>query len=63
MTTFVAQPLTGTTTRTVHAGRVVRTVASVREWGRDYAAAFRASAAARPLEGMDRTALLMFGRD
>ena len=63
MTTFVAQQLTGTTTRTVHAGRAGRAPTAVRTWGQDYAAAFRASAAAPRREGMDPTALLMFGRD
>ena len=62
MTTFVSQQLTRTAP-TVDAGRVVRAFASVREWGKDYAAAFRASAAAPRREGMDRTARLMFGRD
>lgn len=45
------------------AGRFLRALASVREWGKDCAAAFRASAAAPRPEGMDRTVLLMFGRD
>ena len=63
MTTFVSQQLTRTGAATVDAGRVVRTVASVRAWGKDYAAAFRASAAAPRREGMDTTALIMFGRD
>jgi hypothetical protein len=63
MTTFVSQQLTRTSAPTVDAGRVARSFASIREWGKDYAAAFRASAAAQPLEGMDRTVLLTFGRD
>jgi hypothetical protein len=61
MTTFVSQQLTGA--RPVDTGRFVRTLSSVRTWGRDYAAAFRASAAAPRREGMDPAALMMFGRD
>jgi hypothetical protein len=61
MTTFVSQPLTGTAP-TVDAGPLVRALASVREWGKDYAGAFRASAAAPRPEGMDPKVLLMFGR-
>ncbi len=60
MTTFVSHPVA---TPTVDGRRVVHALTSVREWSRSYAAAFRASAAAPRAEGMDRTALLLFGRD
>jgi hypothetical protein len=62
MTTFVSQQLTGTSAPAVDTGRVLRALASVREWGRDYAGAFRASAAAPRPEGMDPRVLMMFGR-
>ena len=61
MTTFVSQRPAAAPA--VDAGPVLRTLASVREWGRDYRAAFRATAATPRPEAMDRTALLMFGRD
>jgi hypothetical protein len=61
MTTFVSQQVTGTA-RAIDAGRFVRAVSAVREWGRDYAGAFRASAAAPRPEGMDPQVLMMFGR-
>jgi hypothetical protein len=60
MTTFVSQQVTAAPA--VDAGRFLRTLASVREWGRDYAGAFRASAAAPRPEGMDPKVLMMFGR-
>jgi hypothetical protein len=63
MTTFVSQQLTGTAAPSVSAGRLVRAFDSVRTWGKDYAAAFRASAASPRPEGMDPQALMMFGRD
>ena len=63
MTTFVSQQLTRTAAPTVSTGRLVRAFDSVRTWGQDYAAAFRASATSPRPEGMDRQALLMFGRD
>jgi hypothetical protein len=62
MTTFVSQPFTAATP-TVDAGRLVRVLASVREFGKDYAGAFRAAAAAPRREGMDPTALVLFGRE
>jgi hypothetical protein len=61
MTTFVSQQKLATPS--VDAGRFVRALSSVRTWGKDYAGAFRASAAAPRREGMDPVALLMFGRD
>jgi hypothetical protein len=61
MTTFVSQQQL--TARGVDAGRFSRAMGSVREWGKDYAGAFRASAAAPRREGMDPLALMMFGRD
>lgn len=61
MTTFVSQQQL--TAPAVDAGRFVRALASVRTWGKDYAGAFRASAATPRREGMDPVALLMFGRD
>ena len=61
MTTFVSQQVT-TAAPAVDAGRFLRALASVREWGRDYAGAFRASAAAPRPEGMDPKVLMMFGR-
>ena len=61
MTTFVSQQQL--TTPAVDAGRLVRALTSVRTWGKDYAGAFRASAAAPRREGMDPVALMMFGRD
>jgi hypothetical protein len=60
MTTFVSQQVAGTPA--VDTGRVLRALASVREWGKDYAGAFRASAAAPRPEGMDPKVLMMFGR-
>ena len=39
-----------------------RVLTSVREWGKDYAGAFRAAAAAPRSEGMDPQVLLTFGR-
>ena len=62
MTTFVSRPVT-TTAPTVDGRRVLEALASVREWGESFGAAFRASARTPRPEGMDRTALLMFGRD
>ena len=63
MTTFVSQQIAATTAPAVGAGRFLQALASVREWGKDYAGAFRASAAAPRAEGMDPTTLLLFGRD
>ena len=62
MTTFVSQSV-ATSAPTVDGRRLLLALTSVREWGRSYAAAFRASSATARPEGMDRTALLMFGRD
>ena len=61
MTTFVSQQVR-TAAPTVDAGPFLRALASVREWGKDYAGAFRAGAAAPRPEGMDPQVLLMFGR-
>jgi hypothetical protein len=66
MTTFVSHQLTGASasvTPTVDSGRLTHLMASVREWSRDYARAFRASADAPRRAGMDPAALMMFGRD
>ena len=62
MTTFVSQQLTATPAPAVEAGRFLRVLTSVREWGKDYAGAFRAAAAAPRSEGMDPQVLLTFGR-
>lgn len=61
MTTVVSQQVT-TATPALDTGRFLRALASVREWGKDYAGAFRASAAAPRPEGMDPQVLLLFGR-
>ena len=66
MTTFVSQQLTGapaSTASAVDTGRRTHVLASVRDWSQEYARAFRASAGTPRREGMDPTALLMFGRD
>ena len=62
MTTFVSQHVT-TAGPAVSTGVLTRALASVREWGKDYAGAFRAAAAAPRREGMDPMALVLFGRD
>ena len=62
MTTFVSQQVPATAAATVDGDRFLRTLASLREWGKDYAGAFRASAVAPRPEGMDPLALLKFGR-
>jgi hypothetical protein len=63
MTTFVSQHLPRTGTPVVSVGRLGRSIASVRAWAKDYAGAFRAAAATPRREGMDPTALMIFGRD
>jgi hypothetical protein len=60
MTTFVSQQVS---TPAVSTGRVLRALSSVREWGKDYAGAFRAASAAPRRTGMDPVALMLFGRD
>jgi hypothetical protein len=63
MTTFASQHLARTATSTDGAGRLVRGIASVHAWAKDYAGAFRAAAATPRREGMDPVAFVVFGRD
>ena len=61
MTTFVAD--TRTAAPSLRRPPVVGRLAAVRGWVRDWNDAFRAAAAAPRREGMDPTALALFGRD
>jgi hypothetical protein len=60
MTTFVADTRT---TATLRRPAVAGRLAAARAWAQDWHHAFRAAAAAPRREGMDPTALALFGRD